>query len=116
MDYQSIIDDYVTKNRDLHLYELAPLDWDAIKLVTGWLKSFWSATTEMSATKWATISFTHTIFCGLQQDLCSVLADLPATTSPELKVGLIKAHWKLSDYYNTFNSSPYYVWASSELL
>jgi hypothetical protein len=51
LDYRHTIDNFVAKNRKLCPYEFSNDDWDAITLVTKWLKSFRSATTQMSATK-----------------------------------------------------------------
>jgi hypothetical protein len=50
-------------------FELSNMDWESIKLVTSWLKSFRAATTEMSATKVPILSTTHAIFRGLQDDI-----------------------------------------------
>jgi hypothetical protein len=47
MDYQTVLDDFVAKNRELCKYELQDEDWEAIVLVAQWLKSFWSATTQI---------------------------------------------------------------------
>jgi sulfur relay (sulfurtransferase) DsrC/TusE family protein len=62
LDYKQQIDDFVAKTRDIRQYELSQEDWDAIKLVTQWLKAFRSATTQMSITKHSTLSSTHAIF------------------------------------------------------
>ncbi|KAJ7102799.1 hypothetical protein C8R44DRAFT_746776 [Mycena epipterygia] len=66
IDHRKIIDDFVGKHRDLHHFDLTNSDWDAIILVTGWLKSFRTATTLMSTTKRPMLSYTHAIFRGLQ--------------------------------------------------
>ena len=60
--YCDVIDNCVAKNCNLHTYELSTADWDTITLVTQWLKSFKSATTQMSATKSSMLSSTHAIF------------------------------------------------------
>ncbi|KAJ6546359.1 hypothetical protein B0H10DRAFT_1714705, partial [Mycena sp. CBHHK59/15] len=57
--------------------ELSDADWDAIIMVTGWLKSFRMVTTTMSTTKKPMLSFTATVFCGLQEDLHTTIKDLP---------------------------------------
>jgi hypothetical protein len=62
LDFEGVIDSYVARNRDLRAHELTAKEWEAIRLVTGWLKSFRSATTQMSTTKRSTLSFTHAIF------------------------------------------------------
>ena len=112
LDYQSVIDDFVAKNKDLRKFEMHADDWDAITLVTQWLKSFRSATTQMSTTKHPMLSSTHAIYRGLQESLRESLRNLPNNTPPKLKLGLTRAHRKLSDYYNKIDDSPYYTWSS----
>lgn len=114
VDHRQIITDFVGKHRDLHPYDLTALDWDSIILVTGWLKSFRSATTLMSTTKRPMLSYTHAVFRGLQEDLRISLKDLPLSTPSVLRNGLLDAHRKLSDYYYKFDQSPYYTWAARE--
>ncbi|KAJ6559621.1 hypothetical protein B0H19DRAFT_944872, partial [Mycena capillaripes] len=112
IDYRSVIDNFVAKNRDLRHLELSDADWDAIMMVTGWLKSFRTATTTMSTTKKPMLSFTTTIFRGLQDDLRTTIKNLPIGTPSVLRNGLLEAHRKLSDYYYKFDQSPYYTWAA----
>ena len=100
------------KNRELRKYELQDEDWEAIALVAQWLKSFRSATTQMSTTKRPMLSSTHTIFQGLQDSLAESLRSLPYNTPALLRKALLNAHRKLSDYYGKFDESPYYTWAS----
>jgi len=97
---------------DLHPYELTDADWSSIELVSSWLKSFRSATTQMSTTKVPMLSTTHAIFRGLQEDLKGILRSLPTTVSHRIKKGLIDAHTKLSDYYHKYDESPFYTWAA----
>ncbi|KAJ7938837.1 hypothetical protein B0H13DRAFT_1851417 [Mycena leptocephala] len=66
IDHRQVITDFVGKHRDLHQYDLDVNDWESIVLVTGWLKSFRTATTLMSTTKRPMLSYTHAIFRGLQ--------------------------------------------------
>lgn len=87
-------------------------DWDAISMVSDWLLHFRAATSQMSTTSRPMLSFTHTIFRGLQKSLKEKLAALPADSPPELVEGLTKAHRKLSDYYYKYDQSPFYIWAS----
>jgi hypothetical protein len=112
LDYHEVIDIFVAWNRDLRDYELSENEWEDIILVTGWLKSFRSATTQMSTTKCSMLSNTHAIFQGLQDQLKAILSDLPSWTSPQLILGLTDAHTKLSDYYYKFDESPLYTWAA----
>jgi hypothetical protein len=77
LDYLKVIDDFVGKHRDLRHLDLTDIDWDAISLVAGWLKDFRTATTLMSTTKRPVLSYTHTIFRGLQEDLRLAIHDLP---------------------------------------
>ena len=62
LDYRDTIDSFVSRNKDLHTLKLSNADWESIKLVASWLKSFRSATTEMSITKSPMLSTTHAIF------------------------------------------------------
>jgi hypothetical protein len=82
-------------------------DWEAIALVTSWLKSFRAATVEMSHTKEPTLSTVHAIFRGLQEHIHTIITQLPPTVSPKLREGLIAAHTKLSDYYYKSDESPF---------
>jgi len=111
MDYRTVLDDFVAKNRELCKHELQDEDWEAIGLVAQWLKSFWSATTQMSTTKCPMLSSTHAIFRGLQDSLAELLRSLPNNIPPLLCQALLNAHWKLSDYYGKSDESPYYTWA-----
>jgi hypothetical protein len=112
LDYQTVIDDFVAKNKELRKYEMHSEDWDAITLVAQWLKAFRSATTQMSATKRSMLSSTHAIFRGLQESIQESIRALPNNVPNRLKIGLTKAHRKLSDYYSKMDDSPYYTWAS----
>ncbi|KAG2335447.1 hypothetical protein BDR05DRAFT_842763, partial [Suillus weaverae] len=71
------INDFVAKTRELRKYELSDDDWQSIELVTGWLKAFRSATTQMSTTKRPMLSSAHAIFRGLEESLQDDLANLP---------------------------------------
>ena len=112
LDYRDTIDSFISRNKDLHVFELSNADWKSIKLVTSWLKSFRIATTEMSATKVPMLSTTHTIFWGLQDNIKTILCDLPDSVSLNIKLGLTDAHRKLSDYYYQYDASPFYTWAA----
>ena len=114
LDFRSNIDDFVAKNCDLCKFEMHTNDWDAITLVTQWLKTFWSATTQMSTMKLLMLSSAHAIFHGLQESLCESLHTLPNNTLPWLKLGLMRANWKLSDYFGKFDDLPFYTWSSCE--
>ena len=106
------MDDFVAENKNPRKVEMYINDWDAIVLVAQWLKSFRSATTQMSTTKRPMLSSTHAIYRGLQESLCESLRNLPNNTLPQLKLGLLRAHQKLSDYYDKIDDSPYYIWSS----
>ena len=112
LDYRDTIDSFVSRNKDLHALELSDADWESIKLVASWLKSFRSATTEMSTTKLPMLSTTHAIFRGLQDDIKDILRSLPNSVPPKIKLGLTDAHCKLSDYYYQYDVSPFYTWAA----
>ena len=115
LDYCDTIDSFVSRNKDLHALELSNADWESIKLVALWLKSFQSATTEMSTTKYPMLSTTHAIFRVLQDDIKDILRSLPNSVSPRIKLGLTDAHRKLSDYYYQYDVSPFYTWAACML-
>ncbi|KAJ7588247.1 hypothetical protein C8J56DRAFT_785909, partial [Mycena floridula] len=114
--YREAIDMFCRRHDDLYEYRLGFHDWESIQLVMTWLKSFRSATTQMSATQTPMLSSTHAIFRGLQDDLRDILHELPDLTSPALKQGLLASHRKLSDYYYKFDESPFYVWASCKYI
>lgn len=83
-------------------------EWHTVDLVTSWLKSFRSATAQMSAAKTLIFSMTRAIFRGLQEELRNALRSLPkCTASPQLIKRLTDASRKLSDYYLTFDESPF---------
>ena len=112
LDYRDTINSFVLRSKDLHALELSKADWESIKLVTSWLKSFQSTTMEMSTTKSPMLSTTHAIFQGLQDDIKTILHSLPNSVLPQIKLGLTDAHCKLSDYYYKYNESPFYTWAA----
>ncbi|SJL18443.1 uncharacterized protein ARMOST_22032 [Armillaria ostoyae] len=111
-DYKHVVNTYVAINRELQQYELLTNDWEAISMVTDWLKHFRAATVEMSTTHKPMLSTVHAVFRGLQRHLKGILASLPDHTPPEIKKGLLEVHRKLSDYYYKFDESPYYTWAA----
>jgi hypothetical protein len=116
LDYRQSVHSFVHSHTDLWPQLLSDEEWHTIDLVTTWLKSFRSATTQMSATRTPMLSTTHAIFRGLQEELCNTIRSLPkGTTSPRLIKGLTDAHRKLSDYYHTFDESPFYIWSSRKL-
>lgn len=113
LDYRQSVNSFVHLHTDLWPQLLSDEEWHTIDLVTTWLKSFRSATAQMSATKTPMLSTTHAIFRGLQEELRDTIRSLPkGTTSPRLIKGLTDAHRKLSDYYHTFDDSPFYIWSS----
>jgi hypothetical protein len=107
--YCDMIDSFVSRNKDLHAFELSNTDWESIKLVTSWLKSFRAAIMEMSTTKVPMLLTTHLRTTGQHQNYS---CDLPDSVSPNIKMGLTDAHHKLSDYYYQYNASPFYTWAA----
>jgi hypothetical protein len=111
IEYRLPIFNYVAKDAELRKYELTQTEWDALKLVTAWLKTFRSATTQMSTTKQPMLSHTHTIFRGLQAKVKEAIEELPANADPALRDGLAQAHRKLSNYFTKFDVSRYCLWA-----
>jgi ketosteroid isomerase-like protein len=95
--YRVAVDNFVSRERDLHPLTLSNDDWAAIALVAKWLESFRDATTQMSATKIPMTSTTHIVFRGLQEDIRDNLRRLPEDIAPAIKKGLLEAHTKLSD-------------------
>ncbi|KAM5534120.1 hypothetical protein V8D89_012211, partial [Ganoderma adspersum] len=97
--HQVPIDKFVCDpaNKDLRQYELSWQDWEALSIVTQWLRLYRDATLEMS---------------GLQEHLRKLLTMLPKGTPRVLRDGLVNAHYKLSDYSFLFDGSPFYAWAS----
>jgi len=111
IQYRKVIEHFVAVNKYLRAFELTDDDWSAITLISQWLKSFCSATVQMSATRKPMLSSTLTIFRGLQDSLHKTLHTLPNNTPLIPKEGLVNAHLKLSNYYRKTDNSPYYVWA-----
>ncbi|KLO15472.1 hypothetical protein SCHPADRAFT_824680, partial [Schizopora paradoxa] len=112
--HHDAVDSYMAKDKELRRYELSDPDWEAIKMVTRWLRTFRDATTQMSASRHPTLSTTHAIFRGLQDNVKQMLRDLPSydpkiADIPRLREGLTAAHRKLSDYHGIFDRSPYYI-------
>ncbi|KAG6855584.1 hypothetical protein H0H87_000575 [Tephrocybe sp. NHM501043] len=99
-------------HKDLHALELSEKEWAAIKEIASWLEMFWSATTEILQTKESMLSSTHLIFCGLQDHVKTIIANLPNNINPIIKRGLLAAHTKLCKYYYCFDQSPFYIWAA----
>jgi hypothetical protein len=114
LDFMVEIDDFIFQNDDLRHLTLSESEWESITQVTGWLKAFRSATTQMSTTKQPMLSTAHAIFRGLQDEVRNALRSLPDSTSSLIKDGLLAAHQKLSEYYYRFDLSPYYIWAACE--
>ena len=112
LDNSEAIDNFLAQNHDLRDYELSEHEWEGVVLVIGWLKSFRSATTQMSTTKHSMVSSIHAIFRGLQEHIKAILSDLPSSISHGVILGLTVAHAKLSDYYYEFDESPLYIWAA----
>ncbi|KAF8218619.1 hypothetical protein L208DRAFT_1349475, partial [Tricholoma matsutake] len=49
---------------------------------------------------------------GLQDNIKTILRNLPDSVSLNIKAGLTDAHRKLSDYYYQYDTSPFYTWAA----
>ena len=90
--YKTEINMFVMLNQDLHSLEISNEEWDAISLVTTWLKHFRDATTQTSSTKQPMLSQTHAIFCHLQKHLCNALHKLPNDAPPRIQNGLVATH------------------------
>jgi hypothetical protein len=103
---------FVASHEELQLEALDSVEWGAIEIVADWLFMFRKATTLMSSTKTSTISYVFRIFVSLQDMLRAKIACFPPDTPQVLRSGLIKAHAKLAEYFQKFDDSPYYLWAS----
>jgi hypothetical protein len=114
LDFQKEIEQFIGCNRDLRYLDLCDDEWLAIHQVAEWLKAFRTATTQMSTSKTSMLSTTHAIFRGLQEHIQLTYSNLPPSTPPKIKAGLLAAHKKLSDYYYKFDQSPFYTWAACE--
>ncbi|CAA7268097.1 unnamed protein product [Cyclocybe aegerita] len=110
LGFKDPIDNYTACS--LREHELNEQEWEALKHVMDWLRSFREATMQMSATKHSMLSTTHAVFRGLQDDIKNILIKLPNDLDPTLKNGLVEAHRKLSDYFAKFDKSNYYHWAA----
>ena len=102
--------------KDLHNFELSNEDWEGILIVADWLHAFYEVTMQMSCISKLMLLTTHAVFHGLQEELWKAIAALPKNINPQIKLGLLNAHWKLSDYYHSFNQLPFYTWAASKWL
>ena len=51
---------------------------------------------------------------SLQDHIKNLLSNLDDSAPTALRIGLINAHTKLSDYYTYFDQSPYYIWSCCE--
>lgn len=111
LDYQKEIESYVAKSIELRQYELSGNEWEAIMLITHWLRAFRDATTQMSATKHSTFSSTHAIFKGLQDHIKEHIRALPSSASPQIRSALLASHRKLGIYFYKIDESPYPIWA-----
>ncbi|KAK0498189.1 hypothetical protein EDD18DRAFT_1350819 [Armillaria luteobubalina] len=117
LDYHDIVNEFVSSIHDFQDEELLMQDdWHAIELVMGWLKAFHVATTDMSTTWHPMLSMMHTIFHGLQSHLHDIVHELPDDIALQIKMGLIEAHHKLSNYYYKDDESPLYTWAAHMFL
>lgn len=76
LDFRKSSNNFVVETRELCKYELSDDNWQSIELVTGWLKAFRSATTQMSMTKHPMLSSAHAIFQGLEELLQNDLVNL----------------------------------------
>jgi hypothetical protein len=114
--FKEDISNFSVRYKDLHAFELSDDEWGAISIVTNWLHAFREATTQMSSTSKPMLSTAHAVFRGLQEELRKAIATLPENVNPQIKLGLLNAQQKLSDYYYTFDQSPFYTWAASKWL
>ena len=114
--YRDAVNMVVGSLADKRITPLQPEEWDAVATVEFWLRSFRDATTTMSTTKAMTLSMTHAIFRTLQDNIKDAIAKLPRSTPAALTTGLLNAHRKLSDYYQKIDETPFYIWASCELV
>jgi hypothetical protein len=109
-----VVSDMTAAESDLTSCLLSASDWEAISLVSDWLKTFRIATTDMSTTKKPMLSSCDT-FLTLQRDIKDIkdiIRDLPPNVDRTLREGLVNAHLKLSTYLGKFDESEYPMWAT----
>ncbi|KAI5894586.1 uncharacterized protein SCHCODRAFT_02473201, partial [Schizophyllum commune H4-8] len=111
LHYKAAINSYVHRFHELAHLQLTESDWKAIEMVTGWLKAFREATTDMSTTSRPMLSSVHCTFRTLQLHLKDALRQLPNTAPSRLRNGLVEAHAKLAEYYTKVDESYLYTWA-----
>jgi hypothetical protein len=120
LDFKEAVNAYIASDMmaaggsDLSNCLLTGTDWDAISLVSDWLKTFRIATTEMSTTKKPMLSSSRDTFFTLQRDIKDIIRKLPPNVDRSLRDGLVNAHLKLSTYLGKFDESEYPLWASCE--
>jgi hypothetical protein len=86
----------------IEIYE--PKDeWAVITQVADWLKQFCAATIQMLMSKQPILSSTYVIFRGLQEHIQQIYHNLPLSTPPRIKTGLLDTHQKLGDYYYKYD-------------
>jgi hypothetical protein len=116
LDFKEAVNTYIvsdmTTGGELVDCLLTSTDWEAIGLVSDWLKSFRIATTEMSTTKKPMLSSSRDTFFTLQRDIKAIIRSLPPNVDRTLRDGLVNAHLKLSTYLSKFDQSEYPLWAS----
>ena len=113
LDYRKQVVAFVGCIHELRVLELDEDEWEVIKRVTDWLKTFRSAMSQMLGTKgMSTLSTTHTVFRGLQEHVADIIHFLPASSNPQIKDGLLNTHRKLSDYYYKYDQSSFYTWSA----
>jgi hypothetical protein len=118
LDHRGPINVYVSKDcaagGELRQCMLEDSEWEALVMVSSWLKIFREATVLMSTTKRPMLSSTHAIFRGLQARLQDIITGLPSDVELELRDGLVASHLKLSEYFAKFDESAYCLWACRE--
>jgi hypothetical protein len=107
-----VVSDMTAAESDLTSCLLSALDWEAISLVSDWLKTFRITTTDMSTTKKPMLSSSRDTFLTLQRDIKDIIRDLPSNVDCTLRDGLVNAHLKLSTYLGKFDESEYPMWAT----
>lgn len=80
---------------------LSAAEWNAIALVTEWLKPFRDATTRMPAARSPTLSTVYAVFRELEDNIRSILS----TLQPVLRPRFVKDCTNLIENFRTTTSS-----------
>ncbi|KAF9496576.1 hypothetical protein BDN71DRAFT_1430170 [Pleurotus eryngii] len=98
--HKEILNEFIRKhhNHDLLQYDLTPTHWNAIEAIEKWLKNFHFASVQMSTTSHLMLSTTLAMFCGLQENLHTIISTIPTDTPTVLCDSLVSLHLELNPH------------------